>query len=116
MNLHLTIFLLVVLSLVLIILIKQIKDKKLALQYSLTWMSLIVVLYILVLFPGLLNWISEIVGIAVPVNTLFFFGFLFSLLILYQLTQVISKMSKQIQTLTQEIALLKKEKEENRKL
>ena len=51
-------------------------------------------------------------GIASPMNMLFFLGFCFSLTIIFSLTISASKMSIQIKDLTQEIALYKKEQNE----
>ena len=67
----------------------------------------------MILFPGILNVISGIIGIAVPVNTIFFLGFLFALLIIFNLTSAVSKMSVEITRLTQELAILKKKTEED---
>lgn len=114
MGLHLKIFLLICLVAVLIFMIRSIKNKKLVLQYSLSWLFLIVGLAIVILFPGILNVISGIIGIAVPVNTIFFLGFLFALLIIFNLTSAVSKMSVEITRLTQELAILKKKTEEDR--
>ena len=98
---------------VMFIFAKGISDKKLELQYTLTWLGLMVASLILTLFPNLLSRISSLIGIAVPVNTLFFLGFCFSLILIYRLTIVVSKQSTQITRLTQEIALLKKEKKDS---
>lgn len=113
MGLHLKIFLLICLVAVLIFMIRSIKNKKLVLQYSLSWLFLIFGLAIVILFPGILNVISGIIGIAVPVNTIFFLGFLFALLIIFNLTSAVSKMSVEITRLTQELAILKKKTEED---
>ena len=108
MGAHLKIFLLVCLLIVLVYMVNQIKDKKLVLQYTLSWMFLIFGLAVVILFPGILNVISKVIGIAVPVNTVFFLGFLFALVIIFNLTSAVSKMSVEITRLTQELALLKK--------
>lgn len=108
MGAHLKIFLLVCLLIVLVYMVNQIKDKKLVLQYTLSWMFLIFGLAVVILFPGILNIISRLIGIAVPVNTVFFLGFLFALVIIFNLTSAVSKMSVEITRLTQELALLKK--------
>lgn len=108
MGAHLKIFLLVCLLIVLVYMVNQIKDKKLVLQYTLSWMFLIFGLAVVILFPGILNIISRMIGIAVPVNTVFFLGFLFALVIIFNLTSAVSKMSVEITRLTQELALLKK--------
>lgn len=59
-------------------------------------------------FPDLITVISYKMGIASPVNMLFFFGFCFSLMIIFILTVAISRMSIRIKQLAQEIALYEK--------
>ena len=63
-------------------------------------------------FPLLINWISEELGIASPVNMLFFLGFCFSLMIIFVLTVAVSRMSIRIKQLAQEIALNEKNNNE----
>ena len=109
MNGKLQLLLLLLIIFTLFILIRRIRAKKLLLQYSLSWLSLLIVLLVVCCFPQVLDSVSEIVGIAVPINMVFFLGFCFLLLIVFELTQVISKMSEQIKYLAQKIALLEKE-------
>ena len=114
MNTQLRLFLMAGLVLVMLIFMKAIKDKRLELQYTITWLALLLAGLILVIFPRLLSLISRWVGIAVPVNTLFFLGFCFSVVLIYRLTLVVSKQSNQITKLTQEIAILKKKVKEEK--
>jgi len=93
--------------------VTQIKRKKLELKYTLSWFVLIIVLIVLTCFPRLLIVIAEFLGIAAPVNMIFFLGFCFSLVIIYTLTVAISKMSDNIRSLTQKIALLEKKEEKH---
>lgn len=112
MGMRLHIILLILILLTFIFVVRQIRAKKLILQYTLSWLSLLLVLFIVVLFPQLLDFISQIIGIAIPMNMVFFLGFCFILLIVFELTRAISKMSEQIKELTQKIALLEKTKED----
>ena len=92
--------------------INMVRKKALELRYSLTWLGVGICILILTLFPQIMNKISAIMGIASPMNMLFFLGFCFSLTIIFSLTISASKMSIQIKDLTQEIALYKKEQNE----
>ena len=112
MGMHLKLVLLVLLLLVLVFLVNHVRDKKLVLQYTLSWMFLIAGLAVVILFPELLNVISNLIGIATPINTVFFLGFLFTLIIIYDLTKAVSRMSVEITRLCQEIAILKKKEED----
>lgn len=108
MSTRIHILLLIVVVFTLFELLKRVREKKLLLQYSLTWLTLLVVLLLVAIFPQLLSWMSNLIGIALPMNMVFFLGFCFSLLIIFELTQAVSKMSVQIKELTQKLALLEK--------
>lgn len=111
MSIRLQIFLILLVLLLLTAVIRRIKTKKLLLQYSLSWMSLLIVLLIVIVFPDLLTDGAKLLGIATPVNMVFFVGFCFSLIIIFGLTMAVSKMSQQIKDLSQKIALMEKERE-----
>lgn len=111
---RLRMILLVVVVLLLLWIIQQIKSRKLELRYTLSWLMLIVVMLLMVLFPNLLYWASDTMGIQSPVNALFLCGFAFSLSIIYTLTVAVSKQSEEIKKLTQKIALLEKDSKEQK--
>lgn len=115
MTIQLRIVLFILIILALILFFHRIKNQKLALQYSLSWLVLLAILLIVVLFPNLLYYFSNAVGIELPINMIFFLGFLFTLLIIYNLTVAISKMSNEIKDLTQKLALMEKELHDDEK-
>lgn len=115
MTLQLRIIIFILLILALVLFFHRIKNQKLALQYSLSWLMLIVILFIVVLFPKSLNVITEVLGIELPINMVFFLGFVFTLLIIYDLTVAVSKMSNEIKDLTQKIALMEKQLHDDEK-
>ena len=84
----------------------MVRKKKLDLRYALVWLIVGCVVLIFDIFPSLLGVISGILGVGLPVNMLFFMGFVFSLLIIFTLTVAVSKMSERVKRLTQELALL----------
>lgn len=108
-RLQLLLVILVLITLTLVL--RRVRTKKLLLQYTLSWISLLFVLLIVSLFPNILEVFSHMFGIAAPVNMVFFLGFCFALIIIFGLTQAVSKMSQQIKDLTQKIALMEKDKE-----
>lgn len=85
-----------------------VKKKKIDFKYALSWIALLIVILILTLIPGLLNWISKMLGIASPVNMLFFFGFCLSLCVIFGLSMTISHLGDKTRKLAQEVAILKK--------
>lgn len=106
MTSKLRILLLIGLVAVLVTLIRKIRSRKVELRYTMLCMFLIAALLVMVLVPDLLRTISDFLGIYSPVNMLFFLGFVLSLGVIFSLTSTISKMSEEIKTMAQKIALL----------
>lgn len=109
MTLQMRIILLILVIITGSVLIFQIRKRNLELKYTLSWMFLLSVIALVDIFPGLLNWLSSAMGIELPINMIFFLGFIFTLLIIYRLTEAISKMSREITELTQKVAMMEKE-------
>lgn len=108
MNLQLQIILLIILLGFMAFLIHQVKENILDLKYTLAWFLLGAGLLVVTCVPKSLILISKAMGIAAPINTVFFLGFGFSLIIIYVLTISLSRMSLRIRILAQKIAILEK--------
>ena len=108
MSLRLQIVLIALVLIVFNVMIRQIRNGKLLLQHCLSWLSLLFAVFIVSLFPTLLSKIANAFGILMPVNMVFFVGFCFTLVIIFGLTQTISKMTGQIKELVQRVAILEK--------
>jgi len=93
-------------------LINLIRKRKIDLKYALLWLTLLVALAILVLFPAIMDEMAKIVGISSPVNMIFFTGFCLSLGIIFILTMVVSKLSERLRALAQAVALSEKRQKE----
>lgn len=93
--------------LALVYIVNMIRKKNLELRYALAWICVGIGVLVLDIFPGLMEVISKMLGIADPVNMLFFLGFCFSLIIIFVLTVAISRMSIRMKQLAQELALYK---------
>ncbi|MCR5145561.1 MAG: DUF2304 domain-containing protein [Lachnospiraceae bacterium] len=83
-----------------------VRTKRLELKYALVWFAVGTMLLIFDLAPGILQWLTNLLGIALPINMLFFLGFGFVLLIILTQTVVISNLTRKTKRLTQEVALL----------
>lgn len=112
MNIRIQIIVGIIVILALVVIVNMIRQKKLELRYALSWLCVGIAVLVLDCFPQLITWLSRKIGIASPVNMLFFFGFCFSLIILFVLTIAMSRMSIRIKELTQEIALFEKKIDE----
>lgn len=108
MNIRIQIIVAIIVLSALVVIINMIRKKRLELRYALAWILVGIGILILDCFPKLIDWFSIQLGIASPVNMLFFMGFCFSLFIIFGMTVTISKMSVQIKQLAQEIAFLEK--------
>lgn len=106
---QLRIILIILILLTFALFISQVKQKKLKLQYTLTWLALLTVLLIIIVFPQILSLLTQLMGIQLPINLVFFLGFILTLVIIYRLTVAVSKQSEHIKDLTQKVALMEKE-------
>lgn len=91
-----------------VVLILMLRRKRLSLRYTLLWLFSGVVLLMLSLFPGLLRWVTSLLGFQVQSNALFAILFFFVLLILMSLTSITSKQNEYIKRLVQHTAVLEK--------
>ncbi|WP_374967927.1 DUF2304 domain-containing protein [Terrabacter sp. BE26] len=78
-------------------------------RFAVTWTLVGVVTVLMALAPGALDWAARMTGIAVPLNLLFFIGFLGLLLILIQLTAEIGRLERRMLRVAEDAALLRVE-------
>lgn len=100
------ILIVVILLIALGALIYIVKKRALELKYVLLWLACDIILLIFALFPELMDVFSEVFGILSPVNMLFFFGFVFSLMIIFSLTVALSRVTGSVRRMAQEMALM----------
>lgn len=82
------------------------KSKKLLLKYMLSWLVLGVAMALLIAFPGMLEWITGLLGIVTPMYGLFIICIFFILVIMISLTAIISRQSERMRSLSQYTAML----------
>lgn len=109
MNIRIQMVVGVIVILALCIIINMIREKKLELRYALAWLGVGIAILILDCFPQVITWLATKMGVASPINMLFFLGFCFALVIIFVLTIAVSKMSNRVKQLAQELALYEKE-------
>jgi hypothetical protein len=92
-------------SVVLVILIVElVRRRKLREEYSWLWLSLSLAMFILALWPGLLDFVTDLIGAVLTTSTLFFFALLFLMLINIQFSIEISSLRTQVKNLAQQLA------------
>lgn len=114
MNIRIQIIVAVIVLIALCVIVNMIRKKRLELRYALAWLIVGGGILVLDCFPKLITWLSRKLGIVSPINMLFFFGFCFSLVIIFVLTVSVSRMSIRIKQLAQELALHEKSNREEK--
>jgi len=100
-------FLALIISVVLVVLIIElVRRRKLREEYSWLWLSLSVMMFVLALWPGLLDLITDLIGAVLSTSTLFFFALVFLILINVQFSVEISSLRNQVKNLAQQLAIL----------
>ncbi len=111
MSLKIQIIVAALVVLALLFIANMVRKETLDIRFALSWLTVGGVVLVLDLFPGIMNYLVHLLGIELPVNMMFFFGFCFTLLLLFSLTVKVSRQAEQLKRLTQEIALLEERME-----
>jgi hypothetical protein len=90
----------------LLIVLELVRQRRLKEEYSLLWLLTAVVLLALSLWRSSLDLIAKLMGIFYPPTALFVIGFGFVLLLLLYFSTIISQLSGENNSLTQQIAIL----------
>lgn len=109
MSLRIRIILLILLGIGLAVVVNMVRKRVLELKYVLVWLFSDIILVFLVIFPGLIKKITDMLGIYSQMNMIFFLGFLLSVFIIFTLTVTISKETAKVRRMSQTIAMLHKE-------
>jgi len=83
-------------------------------KYAVLWLFFSGAALFFALVPGALDWIAGLVGVAAPVNLLFFVTVVLLVLVSVQLSYELSRHEMRIRRLAEEIALLQQEIDESR--
>ena len=107
MSTSLKISLIILLVLQLILILNRVKRKKMTMKYAGFWVILVLMMAVLVVFPGFIFKLSKILGFEEASNMIFLLGFFFLFYISFIITTTISEQNEKIKLLIQEISLLK---------
>lgn len=113
MSLKLQIILIICMLIAMMFIVHMVHRKRMSFKYGLGWLFVAASLMVLAAFPSILNGIARLMGIASPMNTLFFFGFGFAIFLIFSLSITVSKQADRIKKLSQEIAILRKDSYDN---
>ena len=83
-------------------------------KYAVLWLFFSGAALLLAIFPAILVWLTGVLGVAEPVNLLFFVTVVLLILVAVQLSYELSRHEARIRRLAEEIALLDRELKEIR--
>lgn len=92
-----------------LVLLELVRKKKLKEKYAFLWLFSGSIIFVLAVFNKVLYWITRALGITLPINTVFFLGIFFIILINLHFSLVISNLSEQNKKIAQKLALLERE-------
>lgn len=101
------IFFLILAALVIIMVVVQVSNQKMKEKYAALWLVISLLIVVLALFPSLLFWLAGVTGVVMPVNLLFLLSIIMLIGVALHLTLEVSKLSEDVRTLAEEIAILK---------
>lgn len=108
MTINLKIALAIMVFIYILLIIKEIKNKKLQLSFSTFWLISGILLIIAIVTPNLIEYFTKLLGFEIPVNMLFCITIFVAFYLIFKLTLKLSNESQKNVTLVQEISLLKK--------
>lgn len=97
---------------ILVVLFELLRRRHLREKYALLWFCVAVSALLLTIFPQLLTWAAELVGVEVPANLLFFAASMVLLVLTLQHSYELGRLEDRSRTLAEEIALLRLELDE----
>jgi hypothetical protein len=93
----------------LVFLFEMLRRRQLREKYALLWVGVALVTIVVALVPGALTWASDLVGVEVPANLLFFLASMLLLLVSIQHSYELGRLEERNRTLAEEVALLRLE-------
>ena len=99
---------------VLIALFEMLRRHRLREKYAVLWFFVAVGVLVIAIFPSLLTDVSELLGVELPVNLLFFLASLFLLILTLQHSYELGRLEEKTRVLAEEVGLLRLDLERHR--
>lgn len=109
MSLRLQALILVICVIILLYFVDMIRKDKISLKYALPWLTALAAVMLLVVSPQFITWFARLLGVATPMNAIFFITILMMLMFIFLISLSGSRNAQRVVRLVQEVALLKKE-------
>lgn len=91
----------------LVLVIELLRRRRLREKYAVIWVFISVATVVIAVFPGLLGWISAVIGIQTPSNLLFFGSLLTLFAVSLQLSREVGLLEEQTRRLAEEMGALR---------
>lgn len=91
--------------------LELVRRRKLKEEYAWLWIVTGLGMVVLASWYGLIEWLTHLIGAVTVTTTLFLFALLFLLLVTVHFSVVISRLTQQVRRLTQELAILRAERD-----
>ncbi|MCW3003213.1 MAG: hypothetical protein JWQ20_2511 [Conexibacter sp.] len=91
---------------ILLMVLELVRRRKLKEEYSVLWVFTAVFILLVSVWFSLLSKVTSAIGAISPASTLFFFGLLFSLVLLLHFSVRISSLERRLTALVQEVGLM----------
>ena len=96
---------------ILVLLFEMMRRHRLREKYAMIWALVSLAILVLAVFPGVLTAATEMLGLQVPANLLFFGASIVILLLTLQHSSELGRLEERTRTLAEEVALLRLELE-----
>lgn len=90
------------------------RSRRIREKYAAAWITLAIAVVVVGAFPGLLSRVATVLGVQTPLNLLFLVSGLALLIVCVQFSVEISALEEETRILAEEIALLRRDLEEQR--
>jgi hypothetical protein len=94
---------------ILVTLFEMLRRHRLREKYALIWFLIAVCAVVVAVLPGLLNWATDLLGLNLPSNLLFFVASVVLLMLTLQHSYELGRLEERTRTLAEEVGLLRLE-------
>ena len=105
------IFFLTVAFVLLLVILELVRRRRMRVEYSWLWLASGLTIMLVILRYDLLIGLTGAIGAAIPTSTLFFLSILYLALLSLNYSVRLTELRRQVKELTQEVALLRQERE-----
>lgn len=93
----------------LVVIVELLRRRQLREKYAMLWLTVVLVVLPLALYPRLLDGTARALGVASGVSLVLFLGFVFLLFVCIHLSWEVSRLEEETRTLAEDMALLRTE-------